>query len=59
MTDERRRELAADWRRRADRLDDYARELQRDGYSHEAEDASYAAADYRLAADELELEVVG
>jgi len=56
MAPERALELAAEWRTRADQLDAYARTLRRESYLVDAMDAEQAATDYRLAADELELE---
>lgn len=51
-----RRRLASDWRTRADRLDAYARGLRSERLLKEAEDAEQAATEYRIAADELDLE---
>lgn len=56
LVDAERRRLAAEWRVRAARLDDYGRRLRRDGDPRGAEDAEDAALEYRIAADELELE---
>jgi hypothetical protein len=47
--------LANEWRRRAERLDEYAGRLRRhEGDTAGAEDAEQAAVEYRIAADELE-----
>lgn len=54
---EHERDLARRWRLRADRLDEHARRLRREGDVHgagSAEDAEQAATEYRIAADELE-----
>ena len=45
--------LAAQWRDRAEQLDRYAARCRREGDMREAQDAEQAAADYRIAADEL------
>ena len=54
IVDTTRRQLADEWRRRADRLDAYGSRLRRDGDVIEAQDAEQAAVEYRIAADELE-----
>ena len=48
--------LSDQWRERADRLDAYARRCRSMHDYREAEDAEAAATDYRIAADELDLE---
>jgi hypothetical protein len=54
ITQAERLALVNQWRRRADRLDEYARGLRREGDPRAGEDAEQAASEYRAAADELE-----
>lgn len=55
MSADRRSELAAEWRERADKLDLYAKACRVDGDTSEASDAEAAATDYRVAAEALEI----
>jgi len=54
MTPRTPKEIADNWRAKADQLDEYAAQRRREGDTRIAGDAERSAVDYRAAADDYE-----